>query len=232
MTQKAISAAELAAKIDHTLLKPTLTEAEIDRLCQEAITHQFKTVCVPPSWVAHCARALKGSTVGVATVVGFPLGYSTTETKSFETKTAIAAGATEIDMVVNLSYVKSGKIDEIENDIHNVVHAAGRTPVKVIIECAYLTDPEKVEVAKAAERAGAKFVKTSTGFATGVSETGATLADILLLRKNLKPNTLIKASGGIRDFTNAEQLIRAGADRLGTSAGVAILSGNPAVGGY
>lgn len=225
-----MNSAEIAAKIDHTLLKPTLTRAEITTLCQEAAAHHFKTVCVPPSWVRDCVALLKGTGVGTITVVGFPLGYQTTQTKCEEAKHAIAAGAAEIDMVINLSWVKSGMLEEAENDIHSVVQACGRTPVKVILETAYLTDDEKVAMAHAAERAGAKFVKTSTGFAHDVAVSGATLADIHLLRKNLKPNTLIKASGGIRDHAMARQLIEAGADRLGTSSGVSIIKGLSAEG--
>lgn len=225
MTQTSTKPADLAAKIDHTLLKPTLTVAEIATLCQEAMTHKFKTVCIPPSWVKGCVKILEGSGVGTITVVGFPLGYSTTESKCFEAKTAISHGASEIDMVANVSWIKSGRMGDVENDIREVVAACGSVPVKVIIETAYLTDLEKVAAAQAAERAGAQFVKTSTGFATGNGPVGATLADIQLLRKNLKPSTLIKASGGIRDIAMARKMIEAGANRLGTSASVSILNG-------
>lgn len=232
MTQNIINTADLAAKIDHTLLKPTLTAAEIATLCQEAITHRFKTVCVPPTWVKGCVKILEGSGVGTITVVGFPLGYSTTQSKCEEAREAITQGASEIDMVANLSWIKSGRMTDVETDIKQVAIACGPVPLKVIIETAYLNDAEKVAVAQVAERAGAAFVKTSTGFATGNGPTGATLADIKLLRKSLKPATKIKASGGIRDLAMARELIEAGADRLGTSSGVAILKGLSAAGSY
>ena len=166
------------------------------------------------------------------TVIGFPIGYSTTETKAFETRQAIQNGATEIDMVLNISFLKEGRTDAVKKDIEGVVQACNGIPLKVIIETAYLTDAEKVTAAKLAEAAGATFVKTSTGFATGVTNPGATLEDLRLLRQNLKPTTLIKASGGIRDLALAIEMIRAGADRLGTSSGVGILKGLQNNGGY
>lgn len=243
MTQKAIKNSDFSARIDHTLLKPVLTAAEIDVLCQEATAYQFKTVCVPPVWVGYCAGKLFGSGVGTITVVGFPLGYSTPTVKAAEAREAIKMGASEIDMVINLSALKSGDWAMVELDIRLVAdaceqgaQAAGvpKIPLKVIIETAYLTDEEKVRAAQTAERAGATFVKTSTGFATpgDGKPTGATVADIKLLRANLKPETLIKASGGIRDLKMARELIDAGADRLGTSAGVAILKGLKNESGY
>ena len=233
--QNSISKADLAQKIDHTLLKPTLNQAELETLCQEASTHQFKTVCIPPTWVKTAVQIFQrigDSKTLVITVIGFPLGYSTTESKVLEAKTAIADGAKEIDMVINVSFLKAGKLSEVKNDISQIVKACGSTPLKVIIETAYLTDAEKVTAAKLAEDAGAAFVKTSTGFATGVTQVGATLEDIQLLRQTLKPTTQIKASGGIRDFAMAVEMIRAGADRLGTSSGVGILNGLENKGGY
>lgn len=231
---QASSRRTLAQKIDHTLLKPTMTRTELEKLCREAAEYHFKTVCIPPIYVAEASALLKGSSVDVITVVGFPLGYTFTEAKALEAKTAIAHGAKEIDMVINVSFLKDQRLAEIEADIRGVVAACGSIPLKVIIETAYLNDAEKVAVALICENAGAAFVKTSTGFATppaGISN-GATLADIQLLRQTLKPTTQIKASGGIRDFEGALKMIEAGADRLGTSAGVAILNGLTNEGSY
>ena len=222
------SPAELAKKIDHTLLKANFSMKELEKLCAEAQQYDFKTVCIPPSWVETAVKLLRGSSVDVITVVGFPLGYSLPEAKVLEATRAIEQGAQEIDMVMNVSFLKNGKLADLEADIATVALACGKIPLKVILETALLTDSEKVISAKIAEKAGAAFVKTSTGFATPPrpdSPTGATLADIELLRKNLNPGTQIKASGGIRDLEMAIALIHAGADRLGTSAGVAILNG-------
>ena len=232
MTQTVIKPIDLAQKIDHTLLKPTLSVDELKKLCEEAAHYKFKTVCIPPTWVKKCVELLKGSGVGTITVVGFPLGYSQSRSKALESELAIEEGASEIDMVLNLSFLKNGLISEMEADVATVVKACGKIPLKVIIETAYLTTTEKIMAAKAAENAGATFVKTSTGFATGVPITGATLADIELLRKNLKPGTKIKASGGVRDLTTAIEMILAGADRLGTSSGVQILNGIKTDGDY
>lgn len=232
MTDHPLSSADLAQRIDHTLLKPTLTRSDLETLCQEAAEYRFKTVCIPPSWVEFAAHLLRGSPVGVITVVGFPLGYSTTASKAAEARAAISQGACEIDMVLNLSYLKSGLLAEAENDVARVAEACGQVPLKVIIETGYLTDSEKAEAALLSERAGAKFVKTSTGFASGAPHPGATLEDIALLRRILRPTTLIKASGGIRDLAGARALINAGADRLGTSSGVALVRGIKSEGTY
>ena len=232
MAYPSYSKFEIAQKIDHTLLKPTLTASELEILCHEAIQYQFKTVCIPPSWVSSGVRLLQGTRVGTITVVGFPLGYSTAESKAFEAKQALDSGASEIDMVINLSYLKSRMLREFENDIATVSKACGKAPLKVILETAYLDEFEKTEAALIAERAGATFIKTSTGFASGVPVTGATTGDIALLRKILKPETQIKASGGVRDLDSARAMIEAGADRLGTSSGVAILNGLKADGVY
>jgi len=232
MTYPELSKYELAQKIDHTLLKPTLTFSELERTCSEAIEYQFKTVCIPPAWVSPTNRLLKGSSVQTITVVGFPLGYSTTNSKTQEARQAIDEGANEIDMVLNVSFLKSRELKLLSTDVEAVVQACGEVPVKVILETAYLTESERQEAALLCERAGAKFIKTSTGFASGVPETGARLSDILLFRKILKPSTLIKASGGIRDTATALEFLRAGADRLGTSSGVAILKGSKAEGNY
>ena len=223
---------ELAQKIDHTLLKATLLQNELKTLCEEAAQYSFKTVCVPPTWVEYCVELLSGTNVGIITVVGFPLGYATSKSKALESEIAIQAGASEIDMVLNLSFLKNKLDSKLEQDIREVKLACGKIPLKVIIETAYLTQNEKVKAALFAENAGATFVKTSTGFATGVPNAGATLADIQLLRQTLKPETKIKASGGIRDLNTALELINAGADRLGTSSGVQILNGLKVSGEY
>ncbi len=223
---------EIAQKIDHTLLKPTLLDAELKQLCEEAKAHSFKTICIPPTWVKTGVRYLAGSPVQTITVVGFPLGYSTRQSKALEAEMAIEDGAGEIDMVLNVSFLKNRLLQEMGEDVRTVKQACGKIPLKVILETAYLTDAEKTEAAKICEMAGADFIKTSTGFATGVAVTGATLADIELFRKTLKPGTKIKASGGIRDLETAIAMIKAGADRLGTSSGVTILKGLKAEGSY
>lgn len=232
MTQSVGHQPEIASKIDHTLLKPTLTRTELEALCREAAEWRFATVCIPPCWVRDAYRLLEGSGVGTITVVGFPLGYSHASAKAHEARRAIDEGASEIDMVVNLSRIKSGQWDEVESDIAETVRACAGIPVKVIIETAYLAHEEKTAAALAAERAGAAFVKTSTGFATGVPVSGATVEDIRLLRSLLRPATRIKASGGIRDLSTALSMIDAGADRLGTSSGVSLLKGLSASGAY
>jgi deoxyribose-phosphate aldolase len=227
-----LSAENLAQKIDHTLLKPTLISAELKMLCEEAKKFNFKTVCIPPAFVRECFEYLEGSSVKVITVIGFPLGYSSTETKAEEAALAIRNGAQEIDMVINISFLKSKRYSEVESDIAAVVKACAGIPLKVIIETAYLDDAEKIKAAQLAESAGAAFVKTSTGFASGMPITGATVADVQLLRQNLKPTTKIKASGGIKNLEMALALLQAGADRLGTSSGVALVQGFEASGGY
>jgi deoxyribose-phosphate aldolase len=232
MINAPLSPFELAQRIDHTLLKPTLTRSDLENLCREAREYRFKTVCIPPSWVKESVALLRGASVGTITVVGFPLGYSTSASKAIEASEAIEQGACEIDMVLNVSYLKSGRTADAQADVAQVVRACGSVPVKVIIETAYLTEDEKKTAALLSERAGARFIKTSTGFASGVPVTGATLEDIALLRKILRPSTQIKASGGIRDLEGAQALIAAGADRLGTSSGVTLLSGLQNQGAY
>jgi deoxyribose-phosphate aldolase len=218
----------LAFKIDHTLLKPEASEAEIRELCEEARAHGFYSVCVNPANVALCAGLLAGSTVKVCTVVGFPLGASTSAVKAFETRDAIANGAQEIDMVIDLGALKSGHWDRVAADIRAVVEAAGGVLVKVILETALLSDDEKREVCVRAQAAGADFVKTSTGFAKG----GATVEDIRLMRRTVGPEMGVKASGGVRDRATAIALVEAGATRLGASASVAIVTGAEATAGY
>jgi deoxyribose-phosphate aldolase len=218
----------LAGMIDHTLLKPEATEAEIRTLCEEARKHGFYSVCVNPAHVALSAQLLAGSEVTVCTVVGFPLGATTSAVKAFETRDAIAHGAGEIDMVLNVGALKGGQLDQVEADIRAVVDAAAGTPVKVILETALLTDDEKVAACKASKAAGATFVKTSTGFSKG----GATVADIRLMRATVGPEMGVKASGGVRDRETAIAMAEAGATRLGASASVAIVTGAEATAGY
>ncbi|MED4269807.1 deoxyribose-phosphate aldolase [Geobacillus stearothermophilus] len=212
----------IANMIDHTLLKPEATEEQIVQLCAEAKQYGFASVCVNPSWVKTAARELSGTDVRVCTVIGFPLGATTPETKAFETKNAIENGAREVDMVINIGALKSGADDWVESDIRAVVEAAaGKALVKVIIETALLTDDEKVRACQLAVKAGADYVKTSTGFSGG----GATVEDVALMRKTVGDNVGVKASGGVRDRKTAEAMIEAGATRIGTSSGVAIVSG-------
>ncbi len=212
---------DIAGYIDHTLLKPEATAAEIEKLCQEARAYHFAAVCVNPPFVKQCADLLRGSDVQVATVVGFPLGAHTTATKVFETEQACVDGATEIDMVINVGALKAGRDDLVRDDIRGVVAAAHRAGaiVKVIIETALLTDEEKVRASRLAQEAGADFVKTSTGFGPG----GATAHDVALMRETVGPSIGVKAAGGVRDFKQAQELIHAGATRIGASAGVKIV---------
>lgn len=214
--------------IDHTLLKPESTQTQIDKLIAEAVEHQFASVCVNPTWVSYAAKALKGTEVNVCTVIGFPLGANTSSVKAFETKDAVANGADEIDMVINIGQLKSGQYDAVEADIRAVVEASGDKLVKVIIETCLLTDDEKVKACQLVVAAGADYVKTSTGFSTA----GANIADVTLMRKTVGPNIGVKAAGGTRSYADAEAFIRAGATRIGTSAGVAIVNGETANSSY
>lgn len=214
--------------IDHTLLKPESTQTQIDKLIAEAVEHQFASVCVNPTWVSYAAKALKGTEVNVCTVIGFPLGANTSSVKAFETKDAVANGADEIDMVINIGQLKSGQYDAVEADIRAVVEASGDKLVKVIIETCLLTDDEKVKACQLAVAAGADYVKTSTGFSTA----GANIADVTLMRKTVGPNIGVKAAGGTRSYTDAEAFIKAGATRIGTSAGVVIVNGETANSSY
>ena len=213
----------LARMIDHTLLKPDATADQIAQLCFEARKYHFASVCVNPTNVKLCSDLLKGSDVEVCTVIGFPLGATSTEVKAFETQNAIDHGATEIDMVINIGALKAGDNDLVARDIQEVVkvaHKAGAI-VKVIIETALLTDEEKVIASLLAKEAGADFVKTSTGFSSG----GATVHDVALMRKAVGPELGVKAAGGIHSQEEAKQMIAAGATRLGASAGVKIIQG-------
>ncbi|BAH43013.1 deoxyribose-phosphate aldolase [Brevibacillus brevis] len=215
--------------IDHTLLKPDATQEMIDKLCQEAREHDFMSVCVNPYWVKRSAELLAGSDVKVCTVIGFPLGASTIESKAAETRDAIANGATEVDMVLNVGALKSGDLETVKKDIAAVKQAAGDILLKVILETCLLTEEEKVVACKLSVEAGADYVKTSTGFSTG----GATVEDIALMRKTVGPNVGVKASGGVRDGETAVAMIEAGASRIGTSSGVSIVTGAKTTGsGY
>jgi len=213
--------AGLAAMIDHTLLKPDATRAQIEELCREAAQFKFATVCVNPTWVATAARLLAGSGVGVCSVVGFPLGATTADVKGYETQRAIFDGAREIDTVINVGALKSGDLRVVEKDIEAVVapcRACGALS-KVIIEAALLTDDEKVTACTLAKAAGADYVKTSTGFGPG----GATAADVALMRRVVGADMGVKAAGGVRDFESVKAMIAAGATRVGASAGVKIV---------
>lgn len=216
----------LAKLIDHTLLKPEASKQQISKLCDEAVLYGFASVCVNPTWVRLCRDRLRGSDVLVCTVVGFPLGANTTETKAFETQKAVEQGADEIDMVVNVGMLRSHEYNFVERDILAVVEAAGkRECVKVILETCYLTDEEKIKGSLLAKEAGASFVKTSTGF----GKEGATLGDVALLRKVVGSQIGVKAAGGIRDYQKAVQMVEAGANRIGASASVAIIGEAPEI---
>jgi deoxyribose-phosphate aldolase len=213
--------AGVSALIDHTLLKPDATRQEIEKLCREAAEYKFATVCVNPTWVAACSKLLRGTSVGVCTVVGFPLGATTADVKNYEARRAIADGAREVDMVINIGALKSGDVRTVEHDIEAVTEpcrAAGLIS-KVIIETAYLTDDEKVTACTLAKAAGADFVKTSTGFASS----GATVADVALMRRVVGEDMGVKAAGGVRDLEGLKAMVAAGASRVGASAGVKIV---------
>ncbi len=215
----------LARYIDHTLLKPEATAAQVAQLCAEARTHQFAAVCINPVHVLQAASLLQGTGVAVCTVVGFPLGASLPEAKAFEARRALEQGATEIDMVINLGALKGGQWEAVAQDIRAVVATCqAYTPpalVKVILETCLLTDEEKVRACQVAQAAGADFVKTSTGF----NASGATVADVALMRRTVGPALGVKAAGGVRSRAEAEAMLAAGATRIGTSSGVKIVQG-------
>ena len=210
----------IAAMIDHTLLKPEATPAQIEKLCAEAAEYHFASVCVNPVYIPLAARLLKGTGVKVCCVVGFPLGAIAPEQKAAEAASCAAMGAEELDMVIHVGAAKAGDWALVQRDIEGVVKAAAGHTVKVIIETCLLTDEEKEKACEAAKAAGAHFVKTSTGFSTG----GATTHDIALMRKTVGPEMGVKASGGIRDYATAMAMIEAGANRIGASAGIAIVA--------
>lgn len=219
---------ELSRYIDHTLLKPEAQTAQIEKLCLEARENSFFSVCVNTSYVKTCAEILKGSNVKVCCVVGFPLGAMDTVSKAFETKTAITNGAQEIDMVIQIGALKDRRLDYVRDDIKAVVQAAHGHTVKVIIETSLLNEEDKILACKAALEAGAHFVKTSTGFGGG----GATVDDVKLMKSVVGSQMEVKASGGIKDIETAKAMIAAGATRLGTSSGVALVQGQKVQGGY
>jgi deoxyribose-phosphate aldolase len=223
------AAREVARFIDHTLLKPDASRSEILKVCEEGVRYGFASVCINPIWVREAACALRGSGVKVCTVIGFPLGANVPDTKVYEARRAIFDGASELDMVVNVGALKSGDHDLVSRDIRGVVevaHEAGYI-CKVIIETALLTDDEKVSACLIAKEAGADFVKTSTGFSKG----GATAADVALMRRVVGGQMGVKASGGVRDLKQAQEMIRAGATRIGASVGVQIIQEATSSGG-
>lgn len=205
--------------IDHTILKATASSADLQKLCEEAIEHEFYSVCVNGCYVVDAKHLLQGTDVKVAAVVGFPLGAMTTVSKVFEAKEAIENGASEIDMVINVAKLKDGEFDYVENEIRLIKEAIGDNILKVIIETCYLTDEEKVKACELSLVAKADFVKTSTGFGTG----GATYEDVKLMKSVVGDNAKVKASGGVRDKETAQKYVDLGAERLGTSSGIEIV---------
>ena len=205
--------------IDHTILKATASNSDVQKLCEEAIEHEFYSVCVNGCYVADAKQLLQGTDVKVAAVVGFPLGAMTTAAKVFEAKEAVENGASEIDMVINVAKLKDGEFEYVENEIRQIKEAIGDNVLKVIIETCYLTDEEKVKTCELSLVAKADFVKTSTGFGTG----GATYEDVKLMKSVVGDNAKVKASGGVRDKETAEKYVELGAERLGTSSGIDIV---------
>jgi len=218
----------IAQAIDHTLLSPETTSEEIDKLCEEARQYEFYSVCVPTSWIEHAKKRLGGSKVKVVTVISFPHGNDLSSSKALASQQARNAGADEIDMVMNLGWAKAGNWPAVESDIAHVVKAVKPTPVKVILETCLLSQDQVQKACHAAAQAGAKFVKTSTGF----SKSGASIDAVRLMKASIPPKMEVKASGGIRDLQTAMAMIQAGATRLGTSSGVAIISGKSTSSAY
>ncbi|WKY44303.1 deoxyribose-phosphate aldolase [Eubacteriaceae bacterium ES2] len=217
---------EILSHIDHTLLKPFATWTDIQEICKDAIEYQTASVCIPAAFIERIKETY-GQQLNICTVIGFPLGYSTTETKVFEAKDAIAKGAKEIDMVINIGQLKDGNDDYVLDEIKQIKKAVGDNVLKVIVETCFLTEDEKVRVCKLVTKAGADYIKTSTGFGTG----GATLADILLFKKNIGPDVKMKAAGGVKSVDDLIAFIEAGCDRIGTSSAVKMLKGQE-VSGY
>ncbi len=216
MTQK-----DILAKVDHTLLAQTATWEEIRQICNDGMRYETASVCIPPSYVEQ-AKNYVGDRLKICTVIGFPNGYNTTAVKEFETKDALKKGADEIDMVINLGWVKDGRFDLVEKEIRTLKDACGGNVLKVIIETCLLTEEEKVKMCEVVTNSGADFIKTSTGFSTS----GATFADVALFKEHVGPQVKIKAAGGISSFTDAEKFVELGADRLGTSRLVKIMKQN------
>lgn len=211
---------EILKHVDHTLLKQTATWEDIKQICDDAIAYGTASVCIPPSYVKQAKEYVKDK-MAVCTVIGFPNGYNTTAVKEFEAKDALANGADEIDMVINIGWVKQGRFDLIENEIRTLRAACGKKILKVIIETCLLTDDEKIAMCKAVTSSGADYIKTSTGF----SKAGATFEDVELFAKHVGPNVKIKASGGISSLDDAERFIKLGAERLGTSRIIKLVKG-------
>jgi deoxyribose-phosphate aldolase len=216
---------EILSHIDHTLLKATSTWEGIQKLCDEAIQYKTASVCIPPCYIKRI-KDTYGDKINICTVIGFPLGYNTTETKVAETKQAIADGASEVDMVINIADVKNGDYDKVTKEIAALKAAAGDKILKVIIETCYLTEEEKIAMCKAVTEAKADYIKTSTGFGTA----GATIEDIELFKKHIGPNVKMKAAGGVKTVADLEMFLNAGCDRIGTSSAVKMLTGEEVTG--
>lgn len=217
---KAMDKRALASIIDHTILKPDAARETVIEYCRQAVEYGFASVCINPCFVKLAADQLKNTSVKVCTVIGFPLGAGSTEAKAYEAAVAVAQGAHEVDIVINIGALKEGNLEYVEQDIRQVVKASENALVKVIIETCYLTDEEKVIACRLAKNAGAHFVKTSTGFGSA----GATAADVALMRETVGNDMGVKAAGGIRSFKDAAAMVEAGANRLGTSSGIKIIN--------
>jgi len=221
-----MNTSEILSHVDHTLLKAFATWEDIQKLCEEAMEYHTASVCVPPSYIKRIHDTY-GEKINICTVVGFPLGYSTTKAKVAETVQAIEDGASEVDMVINIADVKNGDFDKVTEEIRSLKQAAGDKILKVIIETCYLTEEEKIAMCKAVTEAGADYIKTSTGFGTG----GATMEDILLFKKFIGPHVKMKAAGGVKSVEDMEAFLEAGCDRIGTSSTISLIKGQ-SVKGY
>lgn len=221
-----MNTSEILSHVDHTLLKAFATWEDIQKLCEEAMEYHTASVCVPPSYIKRIHDTY-GEKINICTVVGFPLGYSTTKAKVAETVKAIEDGASEVDMVINIADVKNGDFDKVTEEIRSLKQAAGDKILKVIIETCYLTEEEKIAMCKAVTEAGADYIKTSTGFGTG----GATMEDILLFKKFIGPHVKMKAAGGVKSVEDMEAFLEAGCDRIGTSSAISLIKGQ-SVKGY
>lgn len=221
-----MNTSEILSHVDHTLLKAFATWEDIQKLCEEAMEYHTASVCVPPSYIKRIHDTY-GEKINICTVVGFPLGYSTTKAKVAETVQAIEDGASEVDMVINIADVKNGDFDKVTEEIRSLKQAAGGKILKVIIETCYLTEEEKIAMCKAVTEAGADYIKTSTGFGTG----GATMEDILLFKKFIGPHVKMKAAGGVKSVEDMEAFLEAGCDRIGTSSAISLIKGQ-SVKGY
>lgn len=216
---------EMLHFVDHTQLKAYATWEDIQTLCKEAIEYKTASVCIPPCYIKR-VNEMYGDTINICTVIGFPLGYSTTEAKTAECRQALADGANEIDMVINISDVKNGDYDKVEKEIETLKNVVGDKVLKVIIETCYLTEDEKIAMCKAVTNAGADFIKTSTGFGTG----GATIEDIKLFKKHIGPNVKMKAAGGVKTVKDLEDFIEEGCSRIGTSSAIKLIQGESSQG--